>query len=73
MDILSDPLTLLPLIAALVAAGTAIGFLAGLFGVGGGAISVPVFFEILALLDIRPMLPCRFQLGRLSPSSFQHL
>ena len=50
MDILSDPLTLLPLIAALVAAGTAIGFLAGLFGVGGGAISVPVFFEIFGAL-----------------------
>jgi uncharacterized membrane protein YfcA len=50
LDILSDPLTLLPLIAALVAAGTAIGFLAGLFGVGGGAISVPVFFEIFGAL-----------------------
>ena len=31
-------------------AGAAIGFLAGLFGVGGGAISVPVFFEIFGAL-----------------------
>jgi uncharacterized membrane protein YfcA len=50
MDILSDPLTLFSLIVALLAAGGAIGFLAGVFGVGGGAISVPVFFEIFGAL-----------------------
>ncbi len=54
MGALSDPLTLLSLIAALVAAGAAIGFLAGLFGVGGGAISVPVFFEIFGVLGYPP-------------------
>jgi len=36
---------LLPIAAALLAAGGLIGVLAGLFGVGGGAISVPVLFE----------------------------
>ena len=46
MEIISDPVTFLPIIAAFIAAGAAIGFLAGVFGVGGGAISVPVFFEI---------------------------
>lgn len=46
MEIISDHGTFLPIIAALIAAGAAIGFLAGVFGVGGGAISVPVFFEI---------------------------
>lgn len=54
MDVLSDPLTLVSLIAALVAAGAAIGFLAGVFGVGGGAISVPVFFEIFGALGYPP-------------------
>lgn len=50
MDLLADPATLLSLVGALVLAGAAIGFLAGLFGVGGGAISVPVFFEIFRIL-----------------------
>ena len=54
MDILADPLTLFSLIAALAAAGAAIGFLAGVFGVGGGAISVPVFFEIFGALGYPP-------------------
>lgn len=43
--------TLLPVIGALVVAGAAIGLLAGMFGVGGGAISVPVFFELFRVLD----------------------
>lgn len=54
MEILSDPLTLISLVAALVAAGAAIGFLAGVFGVGGGAISVPVFYEIFGTLGYSP-------------------
>ena len=54
MDILSDPLTFISLVSALVAAGAAIGFLAGVFGVGGGAISVPVFFEIFGTLGYPP-------------------
>lgn len=51
---LSDPLTLVSLVLALFAAGAAIGFLAGVFGVGGGAISVPVFFEIFGTLGYPP-------------------
>lgn len=54
MEILSDPATLFTLAAALVIAGAAIGFLAGLFGIGGGAISVPVFFEIFGMLGYPP-------------------
>lgn len=42
--------TLLPVIAALVVAGGLIGLLAGLFGIGGGAVSVPVFFELFRVL-----------------------
>jgi uncharacterized membrane protein YfcA len=43
--------TLLPVIGALIVAGAAVGLLAGMFGVGGGAISVPVFFELFRVLD----------------------
>ncbi|HWL58003.1 MAG TPA: sulfite exporter TauE/SafE family protein [Paracoccus sp. (in: a-proteobacteria)] len=42
--------TVLELLFALAVSGALIGFLAGLFGIGGGAISVPVFFEIFGLL-----------------------
>lgn len=51
MGLFDDPETLWLMIGALALAGAAIGFLAGLFGVGGGAISVPVFFEIFRAMD----------------------
>lgn len=54
MTELLDPATLLPLIATLAVAGALIGFLAGLFGIGGGAISVPVFFEVFRALGHAP-------------------
>ena len=47
-----DPADLAALLATLVGAGAAIGVLAGLFGVGGGAISVPVFFEVFRLTGL---------------------
>lgn len=50
MDLLSNPSTLPALVIGLIVAGAAIGFLAGLFGVGGGGISVPVFYEIFLAL-----------------------
>lgn len=40
------------IVLAFVLAGAAIGVLAGLFGVGGGAISVPVFFEAFRIMGI---------------------
>jgi uncharacterized protein len=43
---------ILAILAALLVAGGLIGFLAGLFGIGGGAISVPIFFEVYGLLNI---------------------
>lgn len=54
MGALTDPMTVATLIAALIAAGAAIGFLAGLFGVGGGAISVPIFYELFGALGYPP-------------------
>ena len=47
-----DPADLAALLATLVGAGALIGVLAGLFGVGGGAISVPVFFEVFRLTGL---------------------
>lgn len=46
----ADLIALLPMIGTLIVAGAAIGLLAGLFGIGGGAISVPVFFELFGVL-----------------------
>lgn len=40
------------LLGALVAAGITTGILAGLFGIGGGAIVVPVLYEVLGALRI---------------------
>ena len=54
LEPLLDPVTALPLIAALLMSGAAIGVLAGLFGVGGGAISVPVFYETFLRLGTDP-------------------
>lgn len=50
--LVADPYGLALLVMTLVAAGAAIGFLAGLFGVGGGAISVPVFYETFLRLGM---------------------
>ena len=40
------------LVAAVVVAGVATGILAGLFGIGGGAVIVPVLFEIFRILGV---------------------
>ena len=40
------------LTAAVVVAGVVTGFLAGLFGIGGGAVIVPVLYEIFRILDV---------------------
>ncbi len=43
---------LLWLAAALVVAGAVTGILAGLFGVGGGAIIVPILYQVFTALDV---------------------
>ena len=40
------------LVAAVMVAGVATGILAGLFGIGGGAIIVPVLYEIFRILGV---------------------
>lgn len=63
MSDLLDPAVLLPLIAALAVAGALIGFLAGLFGIGGGAISVPVFYEVFQTLGHAPEVAMPMAVG----------
>ena len=43
---------LLWLAAALVVAGAVTGVLAGLFGVGGGAIIVPILYQVFTVIDV---------------------
>jgi uncharacterized membrane protein YfcA len=50
IDILAADL--LPFMFALVVAGLFTGFLAGIFGVGGGAILVPVFYQMFGELGV---------------------
>ena len=50
MEILSAEF--LPYAGLMLAAGALTGVLAGLFGVGGGAIIVPVLFEVFRMLDV---------------------
>src|ERR1700755_308362 len=47
-----DASELLQLALLLVAVGALSGFLAGVFGVGGGAILVPVFYECFRLAGV---------------------
>ena len=53
----------LPVIAALLLSGAMIGILAGLFGVGGGAISVPVFFDVFRITGITEQIAMPLAVG----------
>lgn len=48
---------------ALAAAGLAMGFLAGLFGIGGGGIAAPVLYEVFSFLGVDPAVRMHLALG----------
>jgi uncharacterized membrane protein YfcA len=54
---------LLPFIVGLVAAGALAGILAGMFGIGGGAILVPIFFHVFGVLGIPEEVRMQLALG----------
>src|ERR1700712_1185391 len=66
---------LLELAGLLVAVGALAGFLAGVFGIGGGAILVPVFYECFRLagvpLDVRMPLCIGTSLAVIIPTSIR--
>src|ERR1700710_487919 len=68
-----NPSELVELALLLVAVGMLSGFLAGVFGIGGGAILVPVFYECFRLagvpLDVRMQLCIGTSLAIIIPTS----
>src|SRR5438067_12310253 len=66
---------LLELALLLVAVGALSGFLAGLFGIGGGAVLVPVFYECFRLagvpLEVRMPLCIGTSLAVIIPTSIR--
>ena len=55
--------TLIFLALALAAAGAVTGVLAGLFGVGGGAITVPILFEVFGLVGVAEAIAMPLAVG----------
>lgn len=51
------------LIVGLLAAGLVAGFLAGLLGIGGGGVLVPVLYEVFRALDVDPAIRMHLVLG----------
>ena len=63
MDALPPLAELLPFIMALIIAGGVAGVLAGLFGIGGGAILVPVFYQMLGVLEVDEAIRMHLSVG----------
>jgi uncharacterized membrane protein YfcA len=51
------------LAVSVVAAGVVTGILAGMFGIGGGAVIVPVLFEVFRLLGVPPAVRMQLCIG----------
>ncbi len=58
-----DPLWLAGLAAALIVTGMVAGLMAGLLGVGGGIVIVPVLYHLFSLLDIDPAVRMHLAVG----------
>ena len=55
--------TLAPLLAFLAGGGLVTGFLAGLFGIGGGGILVPVLYEAFGAVGVDPAIRMHMAVG----------
>jgi len=56
-------LEVLVIAAALAAAGLGMGFLVGLFGIGGGGIAAPILYEVFSFLGVAPAERMHLALG----------
>lgn len=63
METLPPFSALLPSLVALVASGLVAGFLAGLFGIGGGAVLVPVFYQMLGAIGVDEAIRMHLSVG----------
>ena len=63
MEFMQDPLWLAGLAAAMAATGLVSGTLAGLLGVGGGIVIVPVLFNVLPLFGIPEAVQMKLAVG----------
>ena len=63
MEFMQDPLWLAGLAAAMAATGLISGTLAGLLGVGGGIVIVPVLFNVLPLFGIPEAVQMKLAIG----------
>lgn len=63
MDFGLSPSTLALMAGALIIGGAATGFLAGLLGIGGGAILVPIIYEAFTLIGIDEQIRMQMVLG----------
>ena len=57
------PAELSVVVVALIAGGIVAGFLAGLLGIGGGGVLVPVLYEVFRILDVDPSIRMHLTLG----------
>ncbi|WP_198369079.1 sulfite exporter TauE/SafE family protein [Roseomonas rosulenta] len=75
MDHLTDPFSLLALAAAMAATGLVSGTLAGLLGVGGGIVIVPLLFNVFPLFGIPESIQMKVavatSLATIIPTSIQ--
>lgn len=74
---MSSIAVLLPFALGLALVGCFSGFLAGLLGVGGGIVVVPVLYHVLAAFDVDPALRAHIAVGTslatIIPTSFQSI
>lgn len=75
MELTMDWAEMIGLAVALVASGAIAGVLAGIFGIGGGAVLVPVLYQFLTILGVdeavRMHLSVATSLGIIVPTSIR--